>query len=69
MVTKPPSLSSHELRALRTIAEVWVSADFWEDETIKRYRELGLVTRIGDRITLTVAGKQVAQEILPPSPR
>lgn len=63
MAAKPSSLSSRELRALQTIAETWVSADFWEDETIKRYRELGLVTCIADRIALTEAGQQVVSAV------
>ena len=58
MTTDAPSLSERDLLALAQIGKILVCASYWEDETIKRYREDGLVTRIGDRITLAEGGKQ-----------
>lgn len=54
-------LSSRELRALSLIGEVFVSVDYWEDETIRLYRALGLVLSDGDRINLTAAGRQASK--------
>jgi hypothetical protein len=58
MTTNAPSLSERDLLALTRIGKIWVCGSYLEDETMKRYRELGLVTLIGDRISLTEAGKQ-----------
>jgi hypothetical protein len=51
------SLSPADLRALKLIGEVWVCASYWQDEIIKRYRALGLVTSDGERLCLTEAGQ------------
>lgn len=61
MTTDAPSLSERDLLALTRIGKIWVCTSYWEDETIKRYCELGLMTRIGDRITLTEAGKDAVR--------
>jgi hypothetical protein len=61
MTTGTSSLPERELLALTRIGKIWVCASYWEDEAIKRYRELGLVTPIGDRISLTGAGKQAVR--------
>jgi hypothetical protein len=45
---------------LRWIAQVWVSASYWEDETIRRYRQLGLVSNNGARLRLTEAGQRAS---------
>ena len=52
------SLSASELRALRFLVTAEVGMDYWEDETIRLYRSLGLVCSDGLRITLTEAGMQ-----------
>lgn len=53
-----PALSERELSALKTIGRRYIGVDFWEDETIERYRRLGLVTLRGKRIILTAAGRR-----------
>ena len=52
-------LSSCELVALRSIAELDVGMDYWEDPTIRRYCALGLVFADGKRIRLTAEGTKV----------
>ena len=52
-------LSSRELVALKSIAELDVGMDYWEDPTIRRYCALGLVFADGKRIRLTAAGMKV----------
>jgi hypothetical protein len=53
-------LSALELNGLRSIALNFVSSSYWEDETIKRYRALGLVSCEGARIHLTEGGTHAA---------
>jgi hypothetical protein len=36
-----------------------VGVDYWEESTIRLYRDLGLVFSSGKRINLTAAGRQV----------
>lgn len=52
-------LSQQEVRALRSIERYCIGWDYWEDETVRKYRALGLVRLSGDRIVLTDAGWQV----------
>jgi hypothetical protein len=47
---------------LRLIAEGHVSVDYWEDTTVRLYRQFGLVTLLDDRIVLTEAGKRALAE-------
>jgi hypothetical protein len=51
-------LSARELRTSRTIADSYVGLDYWEDETVRRYRGLGLVFAEAERVCLTAAGMQ-----------
>jgi hypothetical protein len=57
-------LSAHDLWALEIIGKTWVCASYWEDETIRRYRTLGLLSCDGSQIRLTEAGKRAG---MPPS--
>lgn len=50
-------LSAPELSGLRAIPNRFVSADYWEDETVQRYRALGLVWSDGDQIHISEAGR------------
>jgi len=49
-------LSTRELRALGEIERLCFGQDYWEDETIRKYRAAGLVRLSGNRIVLTEAG-------------
>jgi hypothetical protein len=62
-------LSDRELSGLRFIAKSEVREDYWEDATIRLYRELGLVAIIDGRIVLTDEGKRAVGEDVdaPPS--
>jgi hypothetical protein len=51
-------LSRRELAALSSIDASIVGIDYWEDETIRLYRGLGLVRTAGERINLTQAGRR-----------
>lgn len=53
-------LFDREARALKFIEETCVGVDYWEDQTIRLYRGLGLVFSDGERINLTAAGTQAA---------
>lgn len=55
-------LSQRELAALRSIEELSFGADYWEEETIKLFRGLGLVLLDGKQIRLTAAGKQTLKQ-------
>ena len=52
------TLSDRDLCALASIADCFVDADYWEDETIRLYRSMGLVCSDGTQIHLTEAGRQ-----------
>ena len=54
------SLSALELRHLKSIALHFISASYWEDETIKRYWALGLVSCDERQIHLTEEGMRSA---------
>jgi hypothetical protein len=45
VTTGTSSLPERELLALTRIGKIWVCASYWEDESVKRYRELGLVAQ------------------------
>jgi hypothetical protein len=52
------SLSADEWRGLQWVAKGAVSADYWEDATVRRYRTLGLVEQEGRTIRLSEAGRR-----------
>lgn len=51
--------SADDLRRLECIDVNWMSADYWQDETIQRYHRFGLVCRDRQRIRLTNLGRRV----------
>jgi hypothetical protein len=65
------ALSNRELTALKSIHIRFVGSDYWDDETIRLYRGLGLVWTDGKRIKLTEGGAQAIHrdERLPARPR
>ena len=56
------SLLDRDLRLLKSIFEHFISADYWEDATIKRYRALDLVSCDGKQIHLTSIGERALAE-------
>jgi hypothetical protein len=58
-------LSDTDVRNLRLIEEVWVSASFWDDDTMKRYHGLGLLACDGNTISLTDTGRRACASISP----
>jgi len=66
VVMPPIQIAEHtadDLRRLRLIAELSIGDEYWEDETIKRYRMLGLVSRKDGRIQLTEAGERSVSQM------
>lgn len=53
-------LSLQEVRALGLIEQYCVGGDYWEDETIRKYRAAGLVRLLDNRIVVTEKGRQIA---------
>jgi hypothetical protein len=51
-------LSPKDVSKLRLIEEVWVSAAYWDDDAVKRYRRLGLLASDGNTISLTESGRR-----------
>ena len=56
----PPkvSLSPDDVHRLQLIEEIWFSASYWDDDTIKGYQALGLLACDGVRISLTDTGRR-----------
>ena len=54
-------LFGRELAALRSIDDGLVGVDYWEDETIRLYRGLGLVRTDGTHIKLTEGGMKAIE--------
>jgi hypothetical protein len=52
------ALSPDDLHRLQLIEELWVSASYWDDDTIKGYQALGLLACDGVRISLTDTGRR-----------
>jgi hypothetical protein len=63
------ALFRRELAALKSIDDYFVDTDYWQDETIRLYRGLGLVWTDGQRINLTEAGMQAIGRTLPAAQR
>ena len=57
VTTTENSLSIVDLRHLKSLDSYFMSDCYWEEETIRRFRALGLVSRDGKRIVLTDAGR------------
>lgn len=55
------ALFGRELAALKSIDDYFVGTDYWEDETIRLYRGLGLVRTDGKRIKLSEAGMKAIE--------
>jgi len=58
------NFSAREVRGLIFIEESYVGRDYWDNETMKRYRAAGLVQLIDNRIVLTEAGRQLAAALI-----
>ena len=65
MAKSRDSLSILDLHHLKALDRYFMSDCYWEDDIIRRFRELGLVSRDGGRIVLTDAGRQAQRTTAP----
>ena len=59
------ALSLADVHRLQLIEDVWVSASYWDDDTIRGYQALGLLACDGVKISLTSTGRRACGRTAP----